>query len=61
MKTQVVHGGELRSRWEGLYATLEDYLSIQHLLDDDYDNATFDLFDNGFVLNLDKHDVVEID
>lgn len=60
-KIDVVHGGEFRARWNGIYVYLEDYEYIHKLDGDDYVNEKFYLFENGFSLDLNKHNVVEID
>lgn len=57
----VVHGGDIRTRWNGIYVLLSDYNSIQDLSGGDYVNSTFSLFENGFALDLSKHNIVEVD
>lgn len=57
----VVHGGDIRTRWNGIYVLLSDYNSIQNLSGEDYVNSTFSLFENGFALDLSKHNIVEVD
>lgn len=59
MKKDVIHGVDLRNRWKDTYVYLDDFLALDNLSVNKYEDARFSLFECGFSLDLEKHNVVE--
>ena len=60
MKIKVIHGGDFRYHWEGIYAKFEDYEGVLNYCDEDeFQDELFKLFESGFEYNSEIHEIVE--